>query len=177
DGTNNNASNVALGAQCRASTGDALGQDAEERVAIAAHCRPYMLRDGSSYDNGITNVARLFDLYRNNLESPPENGADTFALRVYVDGIGTTAGEQDSKLSQGLGSGNSGVVARVEEAFRTLIPEELRQFSEANSMQEVKEVEFDVFGFSRGAAAARHFVHLVNRKGHGPLGQALLNRG
>ncbi|HRN62852.1 MAG TPA: PAAR domain-containing protein, partial [Luteimonas sp.] len=177
DGTNNNVANVALGAQCRASTGDALGQDADDQATIAAHCRPYMQKEGSSYDNGVTNVARLYELYRDSVAQPPAEDASEYALRVYVDGIGTTAGEPDSPLSQGLGSGGSGVVARVEEAFKTLIPAELETFSAQYPDKLVKAVEFDVFGFSRGAAAARHFVHLVNRKGHGRLGQALLNRG
>jgi hypothetical protein len=34
-------------------------------------------------------------------------------------------------------------------------------------------IEFDVFGFSRGAAAARHFVNEINRKRQGPLASAL----
>jgi len=64
DGTNNNAANTALGQQCRASTGSALGQDEVDQQAIAAHCKPYMREAGSSYGNGVTNVHRLYELYR-----------------------------------------------------------------------------------------------------------------
>lgn len=176
DGTNNNAANTTLGEQCRASTGDALGQDAEEQAAIAAHCKPYMTRDGSSYDNGVTNVARLYELYADNIDTPLDEGATEFVLRVYVEGIATTEGRPDGLISQGLGTGKSGVVARVEGAFKQLIPRRLEDFVTNFPNALVKAVEFDVFGFSRGAAAARHFVHEVNRKGHGPLGQALLGK-
>ena len=177
DGTNNNAGNVALGQQCRASSADALGQDAQDQAAIAEHCRPYMLRDGSSYDNGVSNVARLFRLYEDSTIRPFEPGMKEYCVRIYVEGIGTMSGEQDSLLSQGLGGGKTGVIARVEQALQELIPGQIETFVANAPDVQVSAVEFDVFGFSRGATAARHFIHQVNRKGHGPLGQALLNRG
>ncbi|WP_411833401.1 PAAR domain-containing protein [Pseudoxanthomonas mexicana] len=177
DGTNNNAANVALGGQCRASTAQAQGQDAEERAAIVEHCRPYMLRAGGSYDNGVSNVARLYGLYRDNLEISPEQDAEDFTLRVYVEGIGTTAGAPDNLLSQGLGGGRMGVLAKLEQVFQQLIPRQLEAFVVNAADTQVSGVEFDVFGFSRGAAAARHFVRQVNLKGIGPLGKALLHSG
>lgn len=177
DGTNNNAVNINLGQQCRGSSAQALGQDEADRAAIAEHCRPYMLRDGSSYDNGISNVARLHGLYVDNLESPPQDGVEQFNLRIYVDGIGTTAGQPDNLLSQGLGSGKHGVLSKVDHALGQLIPRQLTAFVASAPDVQVKAVEFDVFGFSRGAAAARHFVNQVNLKGLGPVGQALLRSG
>ncbi|WP_082132225.1 PAAR domain-containing protein [Luteimonas sp. FCS-9] len=177
DGTNNNASNIALGAQCRASSADALGQDAEDRAAIAEHCRPYMLKPGSSYDNGITNVARLYELYEDSSSESWSESDTSYCIPIYVDGIGTLAGEADDLLSQGLGTGRSGVLARVSETMSRSIPEQLAAFVANASGAEVEAIEFDVFGFSRGAAAARHFVHEVNRKGHGPLAGALLGSG
>lgn len=42
---------------------------------------------------------------------------------------------------------------------------------------DVKRLEFDVFGFSRGAAAARHFVNEVNRREAGPLHELLYGSG
>ncbi|KAF1055241.1 MAG: hypothetical protein GAK43_00034 [Stenotrophomonas maltophilia] len=128
DGTNNNAANVAQGQSCRDSSAQALGQDAETREAIAAHCKPYMLKEGSSYDNGITNIARLFELYRDDLGEPPEEGREEVSLRVYVEGIGTRIGESDQLLSQGFGGGESGVLAKVERAFGTLIRDQLELF-------------------------------------------------
>jgi hypothetical protein len=56
DGTGNNASNTALFAQCKASTGSALSQSEEEQHAIAVNCKPYMLKPHSSYEGGYSNV-------------------------------------------------------------------------------------------------------------------------
>ncbi|GHH59399.1 PAAR domain-containing protein [[Pseudomonas] boreopolis] len=177
DGTNNNAANVAQGLQCRASSAEALGQSAEDRQSIAESCRPFMLKEGSSYDNGITNVARLFRLYEDSTATSFEPGTSDYSLRIYVEGIGTSAGEPDDLLSQGLGGGRTGVLAKVEQTFRQLVPEQLRTFVANASGAQVEAIEFDVFGFSRGAAAARHFVNQINRKGLGPLGDALLQSG
>ncbi|GHH57676.1 phospholipase effector Tle1 domain-containing protein [[Pseudomonas] boreopolis] len=177
DGTNNNAANVAQGLQCRASSAEALGQAPEDRQAMVEGCRPFMLKEGSSYDNGTTNVARLYELYEDSTTKPLESGAENYWIPLYVEGIGTTAGEPDNLLSQGLGSGKTGVLAKVEQAFSKLIPEQLENFVLTAADVQVEAVEFDVFGFSRGAAAARHFVNEVNLKGHGPLGDALLHSG
>lgn len=36
-------------------------------------------------------------------------------------------------------------------------------------------MEFDVFGFSRGASAARQFVNRIDKKGDHPLVEAIAN--
>jgi Uncharacterized alpha/beta hydrolase domain (DUF2235) len=45
----------------------------------------------------------------------------------------------------------------------------LGEFVDAAPSVRIDEIIFDVFGFSRGAAAARHFVNQVKLKQHGPL--------
>ena len=82
---------------------------------------------------------------------------------LYVEGIGTMNLESDNKIGMGLGmgigSGETGVKAKVragvEEALRTI-----RDFGISND-HILERVHFDAFGFSRGAAAARYFVHYV----------------
>jgi hypothetical protein len=39
----------------------------------------------------------------------------------------------------------------------------------------IHRIELDVFGFSRGAAAARHFVNVIDKKADHPLAQAIAN--
>jgi len=170
DGTNNNAANISLGLQCPASTGKALGDDVIDREAVAARCEPFMRK--GSYQNGYTNIWRLHELYRESRGESVEPGGEYFA-RIYVDGIGTTAGQRDSLLTKGLGGGRSGVLARVQEVFEIHIVEVLNQFAEAHFDRSIGGIEFDVFGFSRGAAAARHFVNQANRRHEGPLGPVL----
>src|SRR5690606_32600847 len=108
--------------------------------------RPFMLKEGSSYDNGTTNVARLYELYEDSTTKPLESGAENYWIPLYVEGIGTTAGEPDNLLSQGLGSGKTGVLAKVEQAFSKLIPEQLENFVLTAADVQVEAVEFDVFG-------------------------------
>ncbi|MDR0183830.1 PAAR domain-containing protein [Lysobacter arvi] len=161
DGTNNNALNTAVGDRCR-----------EEEAEALMECRPYMLKDGSSFQNGPTNVSRLRSLYRNSTNEVPKSGEDYF-IPIYVDGIGTTTGGPDSLLTgQGLGVGKTGVVERAEQALAGL-QEQITPLMARCPEARIASMEFDLFGFSRGAAAARHAVNQINRKRKGFLGLVL----
>ncbi|WP_287810122.1 DUF2235 domain-containing protein [Pseudomonas sp.] len=97
--------------------------------------------DGS-HASALTNVHKLYQLY----------GGPVGTLAIYVPGIGTDAGEADSLLGSALGRGRTGVLARVEYAMA-----QLRQAMGASGSK--AEVTVDLFGFSRGATAARHCVN------------------
>ncbi|MBV7515903.1 phospholipase effector Tle1 domain-containing protein [Pseudomonas sp. PDM25] len=95
---------------------------------------------------------------------------------LYIEGIGTSTGQADSLLGAGMGRGATGVRGKVESAFRE-ITEIIYQFSQANPDSKIIKLTFDTFGFSRGAAAARHFVNEVALGQQGPLGQTFkINR-
>ncbi|RKS20195.1 putative alpha/beta hydrolase family protein DUF2235 [Pseudomonas sp. WPR_5_2] len=66
----------------------------------------------------------------------------------------------------------TGVAARVEQS-PTLIGEQIRQLRARNPELIIKRIEFDIFGFSRGAAAARHFANEVLKGRHSILAKAL----
>ena len=135
----------------------------------------------SSYENDLSNPAILFKNYSRDKENK--------IFRIYTEGIGTnsspampktteeipnpvrntTLGEDDYKkndLMQGpaFGMGSAGIMDRVKKAIEDVV-----NVIKAQKIQKDKEcvgtITFDVFGFSRGAAAARHFVHVVT---HGP---------
>lgn len=103
----------------------------------------------------ITNVAKLYDLYR-------DDGLGSDYRRVYVDGPGTIDGKYtpdgfeapEDLMGMGLGIGPEGGHDRISFA--------LERMRREISAGDYDEVVFDVFGFSRGAALARHFVNLVN---------------
>lgn len=165
DGTGNNASNSTLGVVCGA-------HHPVRQEDLDASCKPYMSDPGSSYGNDVSNVKRLSELYL----APPSldgEGQQKRASRVlYIDGIGTTAGEKDSLIGSGTGRGDTGVEGRVQQAFgriKTLI----KRLLEENPDCEINSLTFDAFGFSRGAAAARHFANEVARGKRGQLGPAL----
>ncbi|WP_232090246.1 T6SS phospholipase effector Tle1-like catalytic domain-containing protein [Billgrantia diversa] len=115
-----------------------------------------MYKDRQLTDRDITNVAKLHDLYR-------FDGADGDYHRIYIPGVGTITGSEsedgflasEDLFGLGTGVGPEGGHARIELALDLLRP-----FLEANPDALIT---FDVFGFSRGAALARHFVNLIHR--------------
>ncbi|MCY1403421.1 hypothetical protein D9M71_186010 [compost metagenome] len=157
DGTGNNQANSEAVAGCYAVN---LGMSAEIGEDIRQHCAAYGY-DGkgntpdNSYGNDVSNVARLHDLYPDQAEERLPSGAEEAYLKVYLEGIGTRSGLSDSLYSQGTGQGETGVVARVEQ-MPALVMEQLRRFRTANPSLKIRRIEIDLFGFSRGAAAARH---------------------
>ncbi|MGH8354039.1 MAG: phospholipase effector Tle1 domain-containing protein [Pseudomonas sp.] len=170
DGTGNNASNSEFGAQCRAA---ALNIGEEESRAIYQRCTAYQLDPDSSYANDVSNIWRLYELYRDDSGQALEATATDAQLRIYVTGIGTATGKPDTLIpGQAWGRGTTGVLAKVEEGV-TLLEKALIRFKEENAGGAFTKLELDIFGFSRGAAAARHFANQVLKRDQGPLGNLL----
>jgi len=126
----------------------------------------------SSYANDTSNVQKLSELYY----APQEAGGDSLykqAFRmVYIEGIGTRSGKEDSTFGAGTGRGDTGVAGRVQSSFAE-IELRIKDVLDLHPDGEIASLTFDVFGFSRGAAAARHFANEVVRGKHGPLGDVL----
>ncbi|MDH4558185.1 DUF2235 domain-containing protein, partial [Pseudomonas sp. BN417] len=160
DGTYNNAANAAQGQLCGA-------QHAITEDDLDASCKPYMRDPESSYGNGVTNIKLLHDLYPETQKLP--TSAKQAHRRVYVEGIGTRAGEEDSPFGAGTGRGATGVEAKVRDAFR-YVRRTCYDFIDENPEYEIESLTIDIFGFSRGAAAARHFANQLAKGRNGPLG-------
>ncbi|MBA1244510.1 PAAR domain-containing protein [Pseudomonas japonica] len=157
NGTGNNMANAELTADCQPSD---VGYTEQQAREISAYC----VQEGfdaaggvpdSSYGNASSNVARLYDLYVDEATTQLSEDASEASVKVYLEGIGTSSGQPDSLYGQGLGIGATGAAARVEQA-PPLVVEKLRQLRRNNPGLVVRRIEFDLFGFSRGAAAARH---------------------
>ncbi|PRQ09214.1 T6SS phospholipase effector Tle1-like catalytic domain-containing protein [Enhygromyxa salina] len=116
-------------------------------------------REGS-YANAKSNVALLYQLY-SNASDHDGDGSERRRRGVYLEGIGTNTNGSDDMVDAALGTGNTGVSARVHAACRRL-EQEARGRGYA-------EILVDTFGFSRGAAAARYFVNCVNRRSFEPV--------
>ncbi|MDH1543016.1 DUF2235 domain-containing protein [Stutzerimonas stutzeri] len=165
DGTGNNAANSAIGAQCRA---PALGLGEQEALAMVQRCEAHHLDPDSSYANDVSNIWRLYELYRD--EPVPKEAGNPSIFRVYVTGVGTTTGKPDTRFpGQAFGRGATGVLAKVDEGL-TLLAQALDSFEEENPGSTPAKLELDLFGFSRGAAAARHFANQILLRERGPLG-------
>lgn len=161
DGTGNNKANSETVAACYAADANL----AEAAAEIQQHCATYGY-DGNgsspdnSYGNDVSNIVRLYELYTDHsFETLPEKTRNA-SLRVYIEGIGTTADAGDSLYAQATGRGETGVSARVEQSPEKIIGQ-VRSLIDKNPNLLIEKIEFDIFGFSRGAAAARHFANEV----------------
>lgn len=126
----------------------------------------------SSYENDLSNPAILFKKYKEDKSKR--------LFKVYTEGIGTNSAPkaQEAELSSedykdddimqgpGFGMGTAGIKDRVRKAIV-----DVKQYISSNidkDREVVGTLTFDVFGFSRGAAAARHFVHVVTQGAYKP---------
>ena len=109
----------------------------------------------NSYGNAASNVVHLFGLYPDHATDGLPPGAEIGYVPIYIEGIGTRSGGKDDEIvGMGMGRGETGVLARVEQVPGR-IKEQIDLFQQTNPETSIRRVEFDIFGFSRGAAAAR----------------------
>lgn len=124
-----------------------------------------------SFSISPTNVQYLYDVYKNGADYRIPNfegsGICHEFRAEYIAGIGTTTGESDSVIGGALGIGSTGVGQTV---TRTVLLAG-RIMSEVFAGSECEEVIIDVFGFSRGATAAREFINAIrsNSQAAAPL--------
>ncbi|WP_262152351.1 DUF2235 domain-containing protein [Chryseobacterium foetidum] len=105
----------------------------------------------NSFSNDFTNVARLYKCCEQ----------DKYA--IYVEGIGTVDNRRDVDDGFQYGSGFTGVrgkvrlgCSRLADRIKVLIDQK------SNENKDLDIIYIDVFGFSRGAAAARNFSYEIN---------------
>ncbi|KQT25991.1 hypothetical protein ASG22_04665 [Chryseobacterium sp. Leaf405] len=104
-----------------------------------------------SYNNEFTNVARGYDAIDANAQNQ---------VSWYIEGIGTEDRKSDSVLGGvAQGTGSTGVVAKVAKGCKKGAEAIASKFK---GQKKTINLTVNVFGFSRGAAAARHFVHVAN---------------
>jgi type VI secretion system Hcp family effector len=164
DGTGNNAVNTQnMLAACTAAHFDISDPDAESILARMAQEQMGVSGTGAtSYTGGYTNIHWLNTLYKTDL--PIESGQAQAA--IYVEGIGTEAGRPDSMIGLSLGVADTGVIAKTDLAVKQIaeaIKDALRKLQQKmhGCVVKVTSFQFDIFGFSRGAAAARHFANRI----------------
>ena len=172
DGTGNNTDNALWGREqrekhinnwmkkCGAETPEALQamQDACEA--------PDGVEVEGSATNELTNIQKLKDLYID--ERFPEESL--YQVGKYIKGIGTSLEaptdegmDSDYAIGSGMGRGVTGVESRVEEGYKDIIDnfKEIYWPLVKSDYDGIGKFEFDTFGFSRGAAAARHCVNQI----------------
>ncbi|SPE77292.1 hypothetical protein FLACOL_01285 [Flavobacterium columnare] len=126
----------------------------------------------SSYENDLSNPAILYKNYEpNEIEK---------RYPIYIGGIGTNTAPKsqgktllpedykDNDFIEGpaFGMGSSGIMDNVKKAILDVVKE--LKVNISKEREYIGTITFDVFGFSRGAAAARHFVHVVTHPPYNP---------
>lgn len=113
-----------------------------------------------SYKGSYSNVAELYECYE----------TSTIIKNIYVEGIGTAEPNEDGTSSEKRdssrgyiwGTADTGINAKVERGCELMRNEVdmVKQVS-GNELVNISTLTLDVFGFSRGAAAARSFVSQI----------------
>ncbi|MFB2705207.1 T6SS phospholipase effector Tle1-like catalytic domain-containing protein [Marinobacter shengliensis] len=176
DGTMNNAANTQA-------FKEQLEQEClipyENNIISREECERRMgLMLGDSYANAPSNVAKLWDLYVEEVKEV--EGTSTYRRKIYAPGAGTKTGDDDVLYSAATGLGEAGVIAQVDYAFSQLtsrVKEVLQDLPADRLDKPIDKLTLDLFGFSRGAAAARHTAHEINQGENGLLAQALADGG
>ena len=140
DGTGSDAYNIIAREQCQN----------HQQMAKAEECEKVndWVQEDNSYSNGFTNVYRLWNAYQTDHKKNIRS--------VYVAGVGTKAWKADITFpDEALGIGVRGVVAKVEHGIQKI------EATLKSIQARWNTLVLDVFGFSRGAAAARHFANEV----------------
>ncbi|MGO1707604.1 MAG: PAAR domain-containing protein, partial [Oleiphilaceae bacterium] len=149
DGTGNNRDNTQMYQrqidECL--TANAAGAISEEECSNELS----QIMEGS-YLNAETNVSKLERMYQKGQFQSDEWG-QARRTSIYIAGVGTKSGQPDDGPSMGLGLGEQGILKKVDQGCDDLANEIIRLVSDP-----IDELILDVFGFSRGAATARHFV-------------------
>lgn len=122
----------------------------------------------NAHDDDASHIAKLFELY--------PHAPERRQLRLYIEGVGTQAGEPDSRFAMATGKGHLGwqaAIGRAHQGVLTLVEGWRRE----HPGEALDSIEIDLFGFSRGAACARHFANDLCAGHTGNLGQALQQAG
>lgn len=166
DGTLNNRTNI----------------EEREKAELGMASEPYKDEgDGgsNSYDNGRTNIAIMEPLVP---ITKDKKGYD-YSFKVYIEGQGTFNRKGDSGVGYAMGAAGSGVSRRAKQGIREAL-KELMKFLDNYPPEKyaIEKIDVDVFGFSRGAATARHSIFLMtddlySKKMRIPLYQRLIWAG
>lgn len=124
----------------------------DETQNICEELFEFSEKNRGSYDNSITNIGRLFKSYISDVKT---------MHKIYMEGVGTKALEEDQRFpDMGLGVGDRGVIAISKKAIDDI----LLELNKSGINIHLIKLVFDIFGFSRGAATARHFANEIHKK-------------
>ncbi len=113
----------------------------------------YTFEKSGSYNNDYSNVSKMEPAYQKIKEEK------AIQLSLYIEGIGTEDLEKDGTWGKAMGKGVSGVKGKVKKGCEKIV-----ELLSKEGITKINRLQIDSYGFSRGAAAARHFVFEINCK-------------
>ena len=150
DGTLNNRENVEAGKEY-----DNMKDGKPYNADKAKQAKGWFGKRSGSYENEHSNISRSEPAYKE------FKRGKLIQFRLYIEGIGTEDDAGDSKVGAGLGTGSTGIRAKVLKACEKVV-----DLIQEKGVEFIDTLTIDTFGFSRGAAASRNFIYeLYKRKG------------
>lgn len=114
-------------------------------------------KKNDSYENDYTNIARSYDAV--SIKKPIDKPRP---LKVYIEGVGTTDLDTDDALPMGIaqsaGFWNTGIKDKVYKGCE----QGAKEVSKVTKGKPIDLLIINVYGFSRGAATARHFFYITD---------------
>lgn len=121
----------------------------EARKANNKDYEEYSNKKNDSYTNDYSNIAKGFDAIDPNAENQEVE---------YIEGIGTEDLKGDTLFpGQAMGTGETGVKGKVTKGCIKGAAKLSKYIG-----RKIDILKVNVYGFSRGSAAARHFVHMAS---------------
>lgn len=117
---------------------------------VYSKCKAKSEDESNSYEGYYTNIA-IMEKYVDSSEQYDIN------LQTYIEGAGSIDMEKDKDLGYMFGIFTTGIPKKVEKGIFNVVT--LLNENHQNKKLIIKELTLDVFGFSRGAAAARYFIY------------------
>lgn len=136
----------------------------------------------SSYEGYYSNVAKM-ESHVNTAPIPATSAAPiAYRFTTYVEGIGTDNYARDQISGSAFGDAvliwRTGILDKVKKALGDIVDKIDKKLKKEKTKIVIDEIIVDVFGFSRGAAAARKLIYEVLFGKHGdPLRSRLDERG
>ncbi|RXJ95657.1 hypothetical protein CRV00_04230 [Malaciobacter molluscorum] len=122
--------------------------------------------EDSSFVNGETNISRLYNLYDGADVKRDKTILSTTRFKLYESGAGTNnpfiqKGYEEDSVLFGSGLGGEKFLTKDKTGIEAHIIYTCIKIAEqfrVSKISYITKLYFDVFGFSRGAATARHFI-------------------
>lgn len=164
DGTGNNANDN--NSQYSVQTSnihdiESVGQPVELYFEVSNE-RTYT--DSHNETSCYTNIFWLYKMYKVNLTSQ-----SIYQQPIYIEGVGTETNQKNNIVGQALGILSTGVVAKADRAveylsssIHNIIDEIVSEHD--NCKIKIDSIQFDIFGFSRGAASARILANRIQSR-------------